>query len=76
MRCRLWGLRATWRVGFRSPPPPSHAWVEAGGEPVCETVDPRTSYIPTSPALLAVRYGSSPDGSACSVSRPAGAHAG
>lgn len=44
--CRFWGLRATWRVGFRSPPPQSHAWVETGGEPVCETVDPRTIYIP------------------------------
>jgi hypothetical protein len=44
--CRLWGLRPTWRVGFRSPPPQSHAWVEAGGEPVCETVDPRTIYLP------------------------------
>lgn len=44
--CRSWGLRATWRVGFRSPPPQSHAWVEAGGQPVCETVDPRTIYTP------------------------------
>jgi hypothetical protein len=44
--CRLWGMRATWRVGFRSPPPQSHAWVEAAGEPVCETVDPRTIYNP------------------------------
>lgn len=44
--CRLWGLQATWRVGFRSPPPQSHAWVEADGEPVCETVDPRTIYTP------------------------------
>ncbi|MGH9215459.1 MAG: lasso peptide biosynthesis B2 protein [Acidimicrobiales bacterium] len=42
--CRLWGVRATWQVGFRSPPPQSHAWVEAGGEAVCETVDPRTIY--------------------------------
>lgn len=42
--CRLWGLRATWRVGFRSPQ--SHAWVEAGREPVCEMVDPRTIYTP------------------------------
>jgi hypothetical protein len=45
--CRLWGLRATWRVGFRSPPPQSHAWVEANGQPVCEIVDPRTIYTPT-----------------------------
>lgn len=44
--CRIWGTRATWRVGFRSPPPQSHAWVEAAGEPVCETVDPRTTYTP------------------------------
>lgn len=44
--CRIWGVRATWLVGFRSPPPQSHAWVEAGGEPVCETVDPRTIYNP------------------------------
>ncbi|MGH3865060.1 MAG: lasso peptide biosynthesis B2 protein [Pseudonocardiaceae bacterium] len=34
--CRLWGTRVTWRVGFRSPPPQAHAWVEAGGEPVRE----------------------------------------
>ncbi|MGH3852674.1 MAG: lasso peptide biosynthesis B2 protein [Pseudonocardiaceae bacterium] len=44
--CRLWGLRVTWLVGFRSPPPQCHAWVHAGGEPVCETVDPRTIYTP------------------------------
>ncbi|MGH3798933.1 MAG: lasso peptide biosynthesis B2 protein [Pseudonocardiaceae bacterium] len=44
--CRMWGARATWRVGFRSPPPQSHAWVEAAGEPVRETVDPRTIYTP------------------------------
>lgn len=44
--CRLWGFRATWRVGVRSPPPQSHAWVEAAGEPVRETVDPRTIYTP------------------------------
>jgi steroid 5-alpha reductase family enzyme len=42
--CRLWGARVTWRVGFRSPPPQAHAWVEAGGEPVRETVDPRLIY--------------------------------
>ena len=44
--CRLWGLRVTWRVGFRSPPPQSHAWVEAGGGPVCETLDPNAMYAP------------------------------
>lgn len=44
--CRLWSIRATWRVGLHSPPPQLHAWVEAGGEPVCETVDPRTIYTP------------------------------
>ncbi|ASO18322.1 hypothetical protein FHR81_002725 [Actinoalloteichus hoggarensis] len=44
--CRVWGMRATWRVGFRSPPPQSHAWVEADGRPVCEVVDPRISYHP------------------------------
>lgn len=44
--CRLWGTRVTWRVGFRSPPPQSHAWVEAGGEPVRETVAPRLIYSP------------------------------
>lgn len=44
--CRLSGMRATWRVGFRSPPPQAHAWVEAGGQPVCEIVDPRTIYTP------------------------------
>ncbi|MGH3566209.1 MAG: lasso peptide biosynthesis B2 protein [Pseudonocardia sp.] len=44
--CRMSGVRATWRVGFRSPPPQSHAWVEAADEPVCEIVDPRTIYTP------------------------------
>jgi hypothetical protein len=44
--CRFWGLRATWRAGFCSPPPRSHAWVEAAGEPVCEIADPRTIYTP------------------------------
>jgi hypothetical protein len=44
--CRMWGARATWRVGFRSPPPQSHAWVEAAGQPVCETVNPRPIYTP------------------------------
>ena len=46
MLCRMRGARAIWRVGFRSPPSESHAWVEAAGEPVCETVDPRTVYTP------------------------------
>lgn len=44
--CRLSGTHATWRAGFRSPPPQSHAWIEASGEPVRETVDPRTIYTP------------------------------
>jgi hypothetical protein len=44
--CRLLGTRVTWRVGFRSPPPQAHAWVEAGGEPVREIVDPRLIYPP------------------------------
>ncbi|MGH3794598.1 MAG: lasso peptide biosynthesis B2 protein [Pseudonocardiaceae bacterium] len=44
--CRLQGIDLTWQVGFRSPPPQSHAWVEVGGEPVCETVDPRLIYTP------------------------------
>lgn len=44
--CRLSGTHATWRAGFRSPPPQSHAWVEAGGRPVCETVDPGAIYTP------------------------------
>jgi hypothetical protein len=44
--CRLLGTCVTWRVGFRSPPPQSHAWVEAGAEPVRETVDPRLIYQP------------------------------
>lgn len=44
--CRLSGAHATWRVGFRSPPPQTHAWIEAGGEPIRETVDPRTIYTP------------------------------
>lgn len=44
--CRLWGMRVTWRVGVCSPPPQSHAWVEADGQPVCELVDPRMIYTP------------------------------
>lgn len=44
--CRLSGAHATWRVGFRSPPPQTHAWVEASGHPVRESVDPRTIYTP------------------------------
>lgn len=44
--CRLLGLRVQWRVGFRSPPPQSHAWIETAGQPVCEAVDPRTIYTP------------------------------
>lgn len=44
--CRLSGTHATWRVGFRSPPPQTHAWVEADGHPVRESVDPRTIYTP------------------------------
>ncbi|MGQ0775675.1 MAG: lasso peptide biosynthesis B2 protein [Pseudonocardiales bacterium] len=44
--CRLSGTHVTWRAGFRSPPPQSHAWIEASGEPVRETVDPRTIYTP------------------------------
>lgn len=31
--CRLSGTHATWRAGFRSPPPQSHAWAEADGAP-------------------------------------------
>lgn len=44
--CQLSGTRVTWRVGFRSPPVQSHAWVEADGEPVRETVNPRMIYTP------------------------------
>lgn len=44
--CRLSGAHATWRVGFRSLPPQTHSWVEAGGEPIHEIVDPRTIYTP------------------------------
>lgn len=44
--CRLSGAHATWWVGFRSPPPQTHAWVEASGHPVRESVDPRTIYTP------------------------------
>lgn len=44
--CRLQGIHVTWRIGFRSPPPQAHAWVDVGGEPVCETVDPRLIYTP------------------------------
>ncbi|MGH3926671.1 MAG: lasso peptide biosynthesis B2 protein [Pseudonocardiaceae bacterium] len=42
--CRLSGARVSWRVGFRSPPPQIHAWVEVGGAPIRETVDPRMIY--------------------------------
>ncbi|AUS78888.1 hypothetical protein C1701_11565 [Actinoalloteichus sp. AHMU CJ021] len=47
LACRLRGLRVTWRVGFRSPPPQAHAWVEVNGEPLCEPVDPRRIYTPS-----------------------------
>lgn len=44
--CRSRGQRVTWRVGVHSPPARTHAWVEAGGEPVGEPFDPRLLYVP------------------------------
>ncbi|MGH4019177.1 MAG: lasso peptide biosynthesis B2 protein [Pseudonocardiaceae bacterium] len=44
--CRMAGQRVTWRVGFRSPPPQSHAWVEANDRPVEELIDPHQIYTP------------------------------
>lgn len=44
--CRWRGQRVTWRMGVHSPPPSSHAWVEAGGQPVGEPFDPRLLYTP------------------------------
>ncbi len=42
--CRWRGQRVTWRVGVHSPPPSSHAWIEAAGQPVGEPFDPRRFY--------------------------------
>lgn len=44
--CRWRGQRVTWRVGVHSPPPSSHAWVEAAGQPVGEPFDPHRLYTP------------------------------
>jgi Transglutaminase-like superfamily len=44
--CRLAGCTVTWRVGVASPPPSSHAWVEADDTPVGERFDPRLLYSP------------------------------
>jgi Transglutaminase-like superfamily len=44
--CRLAGHTVTWRVGVASPPPSSHAWVEADDTPVGERFDPCLLYRP------------------------------
>nr|WP_274613902.1 lasso peptide biosynthesis B2 protein [Streptomonospora nanhaiensis] len=44
--CRAWGGRVRWVVGFASPPPASHAWVETREGPVGEPEDPRTAFTP------------------------------
>lgn len=44
--CRFAGYTLTWRVGVVSPPPASHAWVEAEDTPVGEPFDPRRLYTP------------------------------
>ncbi|HKS44725.1 MAG TPA: lasso peptide biosynthesis B2 protein [Amycolatopsis sp.] len=44
--CRLAGRTVVWRVGTVSPPPSSHAWVEAAGVPAGEPFDPRLLYSP------------------------------
>jgi len=44
--CRLSSERPRWVVGFSSPPPASHAWVETIEGPVGEPVDPRDHYTP------------------------------
>lgn len=46
--CRLHGECPRWVVGFSSPPPASHAWVETAEGPVGEPVDPRDHYTPAS----------------------------
>jgi hypothetical protein len=46
LACRLSGRTVTWRVGVLSPPPSSHAWVEADDTPVGERFDPRLLYSP------------------------------
>lgn len=42
--CRLHRRTVTWRVGVHSPPPTSHAWVEADRHPVGEPCDPHLLY--------------------------------
>lgn len=42
--CRSRGRRVTWRLGMTGSPPACHAWIEAGGKPVGEPVDPRPVY--------------------------------
>ncbi|WP_236788006.1 lasso peptide biosynthesis B2 protein [Amycolatopsis sp. GM8] len=44
--CRLTGRSVLWQVGTASPPPASHAWVEAADTPVGEPFDPRLLYSP------------------------------
>lgn len=51
--CRWCGQCVTWRVGVHSPPPTSHAWVEAAGQPVGEPFDPCLLYTP----IITVRPG-------------------
>ncbi|PXY16578.1 lasso peptide biosynthesis B2 protein [Prauserella muralis] len=46
LACRAAGYTLTWRVGVVSPPPASHAWVEADDTPVGEPFDPRLLYSP------------------------------
>lgn len=58
LACRLAGYTATWRVGVASPPPTSHAWVEADDTPVGEPFDPRLLYRP----IITVKPWESPQG--------------
>ncbi|MGH3697048.1 MAG: lasso peptide biosynthesis B2 protein [Pseudonocardiaceae bacterium] len=51
--CRWRGRHVTWRVGVCSPPPMSHAWVEAAGQSVGEPFDPCLLYTP----IITVRPG-------------------
>lgn len=44
--CRSWGFSVTWKLGVMSPPPSSHAWVEAGGVAVGEPTNPADIYTP------------------------------
>jgi hypothetical protein len=44
--CRMHGQRVLFVVGFSSPPPASHAWVETETGPIGEPFDPRLRYTP------------------------------